>query len=66
MKNIIVDATLVVLLVMVAILLAFLATSYDDVYISHSTGECVKVVKPDGTLGSCKNKPKKYNVVWVK
>ena len=66
MKNIIVDATLVVLFVMVAILLAFLATSYDDVYISNSTGECVKVVKPDGTLGSCENKPKKYNLIWVK
>lgn len=66
MKEMIIDCLLVIALLLAGICLGFLATSYDDVYISHSTGECVKVVKPDGTLGSCSQKPKKYNVVYVK
>lgn len=62
----VIDILLILAVLLACIGLGFLATSYDDVYISNSTGECVKVVKPDGTLGTCKHKPKKYNIVWVK
>lgn len=38
-----------------------------DVHISHSTGECVKVLNyaEDDTY-TCENLPSKYNKVWVK
>lgn len=61
----VIDILLILVVLLACIGLGFLATSYDDVYISNSTGKCVKVIKPDGTLGSCENKPKKYNVVWI-
>jgi hypothetical protein len=44
-------------------------TSLDrpDVHISHSTGECVKVLNyVEGDSYSCNNLPSKYNKVWVK
>lgn len=36
-----------------------------DVYISHSTGECMKVVDYQGNkiLNGCKNLPAKYDTV---
>lgn len=40
-------------------------TDSPDVMFSHSTGKCVKVVMPDGSLGSCNRLPKKYNHYWV-
>jgi hypothetical protein len=38
-----------------------------DVHISHSTGECVKVINYDERFEyTCENYPEKYNHVWVK
>ncbi len=44
------------------------STSYmPDVYVSHSTGECVKVINYDERFDyNCSNYPSKYNHVWVK
>ena len=40
-------------------------TSHPVVYISNTTGECVRVesTRPDQT---CHNKPDTYDVIWVK
>ena len=62
----VIDILLILAVLLACIGLGFLATSYDDVYISHSTGKCVKVIKPDGTELSCEHKPKKYNIVYVR
>jgi hypothetical protein len=44
-------------------------TSLDrpDVHISHSTGECIRVLNyAENDRYSCDNLPSKYNKVWVK
>jgi len=46
-----------------------LTTALDipDVYVSHSTDECVTVINyTDEDIYSCENMPTKYNKVWVK
>ena len=46
-----------------------LTTSLDipDVYVSHSTDECVTVINyTDEDTYSCENMPERYNHVWVK
>ena len=35
------------------------------VHTSHSTGECVAVIAPDGSPLGCENKPERYHHVWV-
>lgn len=42
-------------------------TSYmPDVYVSNSTGNCVKVINYDERFDyNCSNYPSKYNHVWV-
>lgn len=38
-----------------------------DVHISHSTGECVKVLNyAEDDQYTCEDLPSKYNKVWVK
>jgi len=38
-----------------------------DVHISHSTGECIRVLNyAENDRYSCDNLPSKYNKVWVK
>ena len=42
------------------------AVDMPDVYISHSTGECVQVLNyVEEDIYTCDNLPKKYNTVWV-
>ena len=36
-----------------------------DVLVSHSTGKCVGVRMPDGTIKDCLEMPEKYNMVYV-
>ena len=36
------------------------------VYVSWSSGECVKVLEEDGSVGSCYELPETYSRVWVK
>lgn len=44
-----------------------LAFTIPEVQVSHSTGECVKVVNyKENQKFSCENMPKRYNHVWVK
>lgn len=40
------------------------ATDTPDVIFSYSSKECVKVIYPDGTEGSCDKLPVKFNHVW--
>ena len=42
------------------------ALSMPDVYISYSTGECVKVVNYTDEQFTCANYPGKFNHVWAK
>lgn len=43
------------------------AAHMPDVHVSHSTGECVKVINYDERFDyTCENLPEKYNHVWVK
>jgi hypothetical protein len=45
---------------------AISAAKIPDVHISHSTGECVKVINYDERFDyNCKNYPSKYNHIWV-
>lgn len=38
-----------------------------EVHVSHSTGECVRVINSVGTDPyTCENLPRKYHHVWVK
>ena len=41
------------------------ALSMPDVYISYSTGECVKVVNYTDEQFDCSNYPSKFNHVWA-
>lgn len=44
---------------------AFLvATDQPDVIFSYSSKQCVRVINPDGSDGSCASLPKKYNLIW--
>ena len=37
-----------------------------DVYVSHSCGECLKVVNYDERFEyTCENYPSKYNHIWI-
>ncbi len=69
--NKIADTLLTVGFGIVVLLLVFIAlvntTSIPDVHISHSTGECVKVINYDERfIYNCSNYPSKYNHIWVK
>jgi hypothetical protein len=44
---------------------ANMALSIPDVYVSYSTGECVKVVNYTDENFTCDNYPSKFNHVWV-
>ena len=58
--------TVVALLALPAVLIwAFIvATDTPDVIYSYSSKQCIKVVYPDGTEGSCDKLPVKFNHVW--
>ena len=40
------------------------ATDTPDVIFSYSSKQCVKVVYPDGSEGTCDKLPRKLNHVW--
>ena len=43
------------------------AMDIPDVYVSHSTGECVQVLNyVEDDVYTCDNLPSKYNKIWVK
>lgn len=40
------------------------ATDTPDVIFSYSSKQCVKVIYPDGTEGTCDKLPPKFNHIW--
>lgn len=40
------------------------ATDTPDVIFSYSSKQCVKIIYPNGTEGSCDKLPGKFNHVW--
>jgi hypothetical protein len=42
------------------------ALSVPDMHVSHTTGECVKVINYTDTQYTCERQPTKYNHIWVK
>lgn len=69
-KNAIYDTISVLIICIViggiALAMIFNITGMPDVHISHSTGECVKVVNYDERFNyTCENYPEKYNHIWV-
>lgn len=59
--------------VVVVGVLAFLAVSVfmdiPDVYVSNSTGECVRIIEYNTgvpEIKDCSELPSKYNLVWIK
>ena len=67
LENFIVGAIGFVILVGIGIFAANSVASIPDVHISHSTGECVKVINYDERFNyTCENYPSQYNHVWVK
>jgi hypothetical protein len=65
MKLVLDAITLVVVIFFLGVTMFTLVSSIPDVYVSHSSGECVKVVSDDPSL-TCDNKPARYNQIWVK
>ena len=55
---------LIVFIVFTAAVVAFLHVwaSTPVMYVSHSTGDCVKVIGG----GDCENPPTKYERIWIK
>ena len=66
MKNAIINGVLLVSIVALAVLGVNYAGSIPEMHVSHSTGECVRVINLGDTDYSCENQPKKYHHVWVK
>jgi hypothetical protein len=65
MKNLVINGTLLVLIVALAVLGVNSAMSIPDMMVSYSTGECVSVINYADTNYSCENQPQKYNHIWV-
>jgi hypothetical protein len=63
MKNLLINGVLLVSIVALAVLGVNSAMSVPDMHVSHTTGECVKVIN---YTDSCENQPQKYNHIWVK
>ncbi len=65
----VVDYTISYLLVgglfILLIYMMMFMTAIPDVHISHSTGECVKVINYAGSEWTCDNLPSKYTHIWV-
>lgn len=52
-------------LVIAILVRACAEAQYPTVYTSYSTGECTKVVYPNGTEGDCASLPERYHNKWV-
>jgi len=66
MKSSLINGVLLVSIVSLAVLGVNSAMSIPDMHVSHTTGECVKVINYADTNYSCENQPEKYNHIWVK
>jgi len=66
MKTLVINGVLLVSIVLLAVLGVNSAMSVPDMHVSHTTGECVKVINYADTNYSCENQPQKYNHIWVK
>jgi len=66
MKSSLINGVLLVSIVSLAVLGVNSAMSIPDMHVSHTTGECVKVINYADTNYSCERQPQKYNHIWVK
>ena len=66
MKSFVINGVLLVSIVSLAVLGVNYAASIPDMEVSHSTGECVRVINYGDTDYSCENQPQKYHHIWVK
>ena len=66
MKTLVINGVLLVSIVLLAVLGVNSAMSVPDMHVSHTTGECVRVINYGDTNYSCENQPQKYNHIWVK
>ena len=66
MKTLVINGVLLVSIVSLAVLGVNSAMSVPDMHVSHTTGECVRVINYADTNYSCENQPQKYNHIWVK
>ena len=66
MKSVLINGILLVSMVSLAVIGVNSAMSVPDMHVSHSTGECVKVINYSDTDYSCELQPQKYNHIWVK
>jgi len=66
MKKFLINAAVAIAVFGVLFFALNYALSIPDVYVSHSTGECVKVVNYTDEVFSCENLPSKFNHVWAK
>jgi len=67
MKDILYTALSIFIISVVFVFAVAVYANTPDVYVSHSTGECVEVINyTKEALYSCENMPTKYNKVWVK
>lgn len=58
-------AIFIVVYALLLLTVADVTTNLPDVYKSYSSKQCTKVVRPDGSSGSCSKLPAKYHLVWV-
>ena len=67
MKDILYTAISIFIISLVFVFGVSVYASTPDVWVSHSTNECVKVINyTDEATYSCENMPTNYNKVWVK
>ena len=56
---------LVVGLFAILVYMMLFMSAMPEVYVSHSTGECVKVINYGDQDWTCDNLPSKYTHIWV-
>jgi len=67
MKDILKTVGSIIIISSIFVLGVSFYSAIPDVYVSHSTNECVTVINyTDEDTYSCENMPTKYNKVWVK
>lgn len=66
LKSIAYAVTLGIMVITLSLAMVWAGTNTAQVHTSWSTKECVKVIKSDGSEGSCDNLPERYENIWVR
>jgi len=66
MKSILIKGTAAVAVVASMLVAASHYSAIPEVHVSHSAGECVRVINHGDTNFTCEDQPRKYHHVWVK